>query len=638
MAGTEGAADRVIAGRYRLLRKLGAGGMGRVWLAHDQELTSDVALKEIAVPPEMPEHELNSRIARARGEARHSARLRSNPHVVTVYDIVVDGGLPWIVMEFVPGEKDLEAVVRESGPLSPPDTAKLGLAVLDALTEGHGLGILHRDVKPSNILLADPDPQGCHLKGIGRVLLTDYGISLQQDSGEPRQTSASQVIGTPLFLAPERAQGSPPTAASDLYSLGATLYFAVEGHAPFDRDSDLSTLSALLLEEPPPPCRAGTLAPVLLGLLARDPEQRLSGDAAADQLAQLVTAPPAEPVLPTHEPTVRVSPHSQTRTQTSSQPVAPERRPSSEPRRSWIHGLRWSPRSGPGARGAPGRRPSRKARWVIASAGAALLLAGGVVWATLAQHRPSARSSTPSGAVMPYGDSVGLTRALHPGDCVSAVWASEKFKVLPNLKTVNCMNSLHDGQVIKTEGARSLDNVQENGHNRCAFLVKDTVSAMADAQAYALTPNQQGWDNGVHNIACLVFNKTLQITGNVGTFRQFGEPIDLTNASVGDCYKNKTTSDGTLSTLAKCDTPHDDQSLGFIKVPPGMTFKAVNENMNSMCTNKYGSAYVSPTHYVAGWTVLEDDWKQGFRYVQCTLEPAEGKKLNSDLVRFHQPT
>ncbi|MGW6360905.1 protein kinase domain-containing protein [Streptomyces sp. NPDC055092] len=617
MAGTEDAADRVIAGRYRLLRRLGAGGMGRVWLAHDQELASDVALKEIAIPPEMPEQELNSRIARARGEARHSARLRSNPHVVTVYDIVVDGSLPWIVMEFVPGEKDLEAVVRESGPLSPADTANLGLAVLDALTEGHRLGILHRDVKPSNILLADPDAQGDHLKGIGRVLLTDYGISLQQDSGEPRHTSTSQIIGTPLFLAPERARGSPPTAASDLYSLGATLYFAVEGHAPFDRDSGMSTLSALLIEEPPPPRRAGNLAPILLGLLAKDPEQRLHGEAAAHQLAQLITAPPVEPAPPTHEPTLRVSPLSQTPTQTtSSQPPAPERRPQT----------------------APGRRLSRKTRWVIALAGAAVLLAGGVVWATLAQHEPSSGaptdgvSSTPSGPVLPYGDSVGLTRVLHPGDCVLAVWAAEKFKGLPNLETTDC-RTVHDGQVVKTEEARSLNDAVKHGQNRCAFLVKDTASMMADARPYALAPNRQGWDNGVHSIACLVFSKTVPIfSGNFGTFRKFGEQIDPTNASVGDCYKNTTTGDITFSSLVKCDAPHDDQSVGFVKLMPGMTYKKATDNAESLCVNKYGSDYVSSTNQIRGWTSSVDQWNAGFRYVQCTVYRTDGRKLHSDLV------
>ncbi|CAM5293620.1 YVTN family beta-propeller protein OS=Streptomyces griseomycini OX=66895 GN=FHS37_003281 PE=4 SV=1 [Streptomyces griseomycini] len=158
MTGAYEAGGRVIAGRYRLLRRLGAGGMGRVWLAHDQELACEVALEEIIRPPGVPEGEVGSRIARARAEAQHAARLRNHPHVVTVYDIVESGGLPWIVMEFVPGATDLEAVVRERGPLLLADVARIGLAILDALLEGHRLGVLHRDVKPANVRLADTGP------------------------------------------------------------------------------------------------------------------------------------------------------------------------------------------------------------------------------------------------------------------------------------------------------------------------------------------------------------------------------------------------------------------------------------------------------------------------------------------------
>ncbi|WP_425246026.1 protein kinase domain-containing protein [Streptomyces sp. NEAU-NA10] len=269
---------RVINGRYRLLRTLGAGGMGRVWLAYDEELACQVALKEIALP-DVPRDatEQEQRVARARSEARHAARLRGHPHVATVHDVVVHEGLPWIVMEYVPDAVDLQAVVRRSGPLPPVQAARIGLAVLDALTAGHRIGILHRDVKPANILLS-PDASG---DAYARVLLTDYGIALQPESREPRLTATAGILGTPGYLAPERARGEPPTPAADLFSLGVTLYAAVEGRGPFDRHGDYATLTALLGEDPTPPVRAGELAPVLQGLLVKDPVRRLSPEAVA---------------------------------------------------------------------------------------------------------------------------------------------------------------------------------------------------------------------------------------------------------------------------------------------------------------------------------------------------------------------
>lgn len=276
---------RVINGRYRLLRTLGAGGMGRVWLAHDEELACEVALKEIALP-DLPvdASEPAQRIARARSEARHAARLRGHPHVATVHDVVVHEGLPWIVMEYVPDAVDLQAVVRRSGPLPPVQVARIGLAVLDALTAGHRIGILHRDVKPANILLAS-DASG---DPYARVLLTDYGIALQPESREPRLTATAGILGTPGYLAPERARGEPPTPAADLFSLGATLYAAVEGRGPFDRHGDYATLTALLGEEPTPSLRAGELAPVLQGLLVKDPVRRSSPETVARGLERVV--------------------------------------------------------------------------------------------------------------------------------------------------------------------------------------------------------------------------------------------------------------------------------------------------------------------------------------------------------------
>ncbi|MGW1882917.1 protein kinase domain-containing protein [Streptomyces sp. NPDC001970] len=415
MRGAQEAAGRVITGRYRLLRRLGTGGMGRVWLAYDQELACEVALKEIILPPDVPECEVGSRIARARGEARHAARLRNHPHVVTVLDIVEEDGLPWIVMEFVPGAMDLEAVVCERGPLPPGDVARIGLAVLDALQEGHRLGILHRDVKPANILLTHPGPQPSYpTEGGDRVMLTDYGISLEPSSGEDRLTATLEILGTPRFMAPERATSQPPTPAADLFSLGATLYYALEGTGPFDRDTALTTLSALLFEPLSPPHGETELTPVLVGLLTKDPADRMEAEEAARRLASIVarphpsaaeqpvSAPEVPPEVPPPEPPASKPPRPQESAPSTEivSPVAPEE-PTGPP-------LEPLPRKGDETRLRPRlpRPRNRRARLIAGVALVALAAAGGGIY--LAQSRFSGPEPTaPSVSSIQVGNSPG---------------------------------------------------------------------------------------------------------------------------------------------------------------------------------------------------------------------------------------
>ncbi|MFJ9479985.1 beta-propeller fold lactonase family protein [Streptomyces mirabilis] len=393
MTGAQEAAGRVITGRYRLLRRLGTGGMGRVWLAYDQELACEVALKEIILLPDVPECEVSSRIARARGEARHAARLRNHPHVVTVHDIVEEDGLPWIVMEYVSGAMDLEAVVRERGPLPPRDVARIGLAVLDALLEGHRLGVLHRDVKPANILLTHPGPQPSYpTEGGGRVMLTDYGIALEPSSGEDRLTATLELLGTPRFMAPERANNQPPTPAADLFSLGATLYYALEGAGPFDRDTALTTLSALLFEPLTPPRRATELTPVLIGLLAKTPADRMDGEEAARRLASIADQPHPSPLQqpapsPEVPPPERPPAPKPPRPQESAPPT--EILPPAKPEEPTGPPLEPLPPKGDEARlrPRPPRPRNRRARLIAGVALAALAAAGGGIY--LAQSRSS---------------------------------------------------------------------------------------------------------------------------------------------------------------------------------------------------------------------------------------------------------
>ncbi|MFF3463459.1 serine/threonine-protein kinase [Streptomyces sp. NPDC001984] len=271
----EQGSERVIAGRYRLLSPLGEGGMGTVWRARDEVLQRDVAVKEVRAPAGLPAPEVERMYARLEREAWAAARV-SNRNVVTVYDVAVEGGRPWIVMELIRG-LSLADLLEAEGPLSPQRAAHIGAEVLAALRAAHGAGVLHRDVKPGNVLMAND----------GRVVLTDFGIATVE--GSSALTMTGEVIGSPEFLAPERALGRTPGPESDLWSLGVLLYAAVEGSSPFRQDTPLSTLRAVVDEELPPPLRAGPLAPVIEGLLRKDPAERLRGDVAERDL-RLVAA------------------------------------------------------------------------------------------------------------------------------------------------------------------------------------------------------------------------------------------------------------------------------------------------------------------------------------------------------------
>ncbi|MFK4069043.1 serine/threonine-protein kinase [Streptomyces sp. NPDC029674] len=254
--------ERVIAGRYRLLAPLGEGGMGTVWRARDEVLGREVAVKEVRAPAGLPAGEVDRLYARLEREAWAAARI---PHrnVVTVYDVASESGRPWIVMELVRG-LSLSDVLEGEGALTPQRAAGIGAEILGALRAAHDAGVLHRDVKPGNVLIAND----------GRVVLTDFGIALVE--GSSALTMTGEVVGSPEFLAPERALGQRPGPASDLWSLGVLLYAAVEGSSPFRQDTPLSTLRAVVDEPLPPARNAGPLLPVIEGLLRKDPDERMS--------------------------------------------------------------------------------------------------------------------------------------------------------------------------------------------------------------------------------------------------------------------------------------------------------------------------------------------------------------------------
>src|SRR5579872_986593 len=262
-------AERFLAGRYRLRAVIGRGGMGVVWRARDEMLNRDVAVKEVIWPPEIQEAERETVRRRALREAQMAARLH-HQNVVGVYDIFEDDGRPVIVMELLPFGS-LRDTLGEGGPLPPARVARIGLGVLAGLRAAHEAGVIHRDVKPANIMLGPED----------RVVLTDFGIAKATDS--EALTTAGILIGSPSFLAPERARGEQAGAAADLWGLGASLYTAVEGRPPFERPGALASLTAVVADEPDPYRHAGPLEPVISGLLRKDPGARLS-TAEAEQM------------------------------------------------------------------------------------------------------------------------------------------------------------------------------------------------------------------------------------------------------------------------------------------------------------------------------------------------------------------
>ncbi|MFB6751782.1 serine/threonine-protein kinase [Streptomyces sp. NPDC056353] len=264
---TEGAGGRVIAGRYRLHERLGSGGMGIVWRATDQLLAREVAVKALPLDESLSAAEARRRRERTLREARAVAQLR-HPHVIVVHDVVEDDERAYMVMELVDGGSLADRVLGR-GPVDAAEAARIGIALLDALDTAHAAGILHRDVKPSNVLLAED----------GRVVLTDFGVA--QVAGSTTLTENGSFVGSPEYTAPERMSGAGTGPESDLWSLGVLLCAVLSGASPFHRDSLGGVLHAVVTEEIRPPAQAGPLLPVVRGLLERDPRRRL--DAASAQ-------------------------------------------------------------------------------------------------------------------------------------------------------------------------------------------------------------------------------------------------------------------------------------------------------------------------------------------------------------------
>lgn len=380
---TSGENER-LAGRYRVIEQLGRGGMGVVWRAVDEVLGREVAVKELRTYSDSSGPELDDLRIRMQREARAAARVR-HPSVIAVHDVTEHDGRPVIVMELIDGPS-LDDVLRGEGVLDPREAARIGAKVMEALGAAHRVGVLHRDVKPGNVLL----DRGGSAGGDSRVVLTDFGIAAMDDPGDgstTHLTRSGELVGSLDYLAPERAQGQAPGPASDIWALGATLYAAVEGAAPFRRTSTWSTLNAIVVEPLPEPKRAGALGPVLRQLLHKDPAQRPDAETAARLLAGAAadtaaasTAPLGPPAPGPQEPATRVptvlnaAPHRpEGFGPAAAEPAAPEPAPAAP--------AVTSPVASQGSR--PARTSRGRGRMMLIAAGvvAVLLAGGGVTYA-----------------------------------------------------------------------------------------------------------------------------------------------------------------------------------------------------------------------------------------------------------------
>ncbi|HEV8165840.1 MAG TPA: serine/threonine-protein kinase [Actinomycetota bacterium] len=403
----ESGSERRIADRYAMRTPpLGRGGMGVVWRARDTVLGREVAIKEVQVPAALPDDERARIRGRVMREARVAARL-NHAGAVTLHDIIDQDGHPFIVMELVEAPT-LTDLVDERGPLPPAEVAAIGLALLDTLEAAHRVGIVHRDVKPGNVMVR-PD---------GSTKLADFGIASVQ--GDPVLTASTGLLaGSPAYMAPEQAEAEfgPIGPATDLWALGATMYFAVEGEPPFDRGSPLATLAAVVYDEPRPATRAGALSPVLAGLLTKPPAARLTAPDLRRLLRKVAAGNGSEPggrdgteesagAAPAASPTVpRLAAEPSATTATAQFEAVSDHLPAAEP--------------------VTGRPRRRRRRGLGALAVVVVLLAGGLGWSLLRGEWPEwpARTGTssPSTAATPatvawtaYHDPDGAFHLAHP--------------------------------------------------------------------------------------------------------------------------------------------------------------------------------------------------------------------------------
>ncbi|MGI8681761.1 MAG: serine/threonine-protein kinase [Mycobacteriales bacterium] len=405
------APGRLVAGRYRLRGQIGGGGMGAVWLARDERLDRDVAIKQVLPPVDADPSAARQQRERALREGRIAARL-SHPHAISVYDVALEDDQPWLVMEYLPS-RSLAAVLAEDGVLRVDQAAQIGAQIADALVATHAAGIVHRDVKPANVLIG----RGRGIQGL--VKITDFGIS--HASGDVNLTQTGQITGTPAYLAPEVARGIEPGPAADVFSLGATLYTCLEGQPPFGTgDNALQQLHRVAAGTIQPPRHSGALTGPLLRMLAADPASRPNMKDVRNELAGIAAGREGDTTTVLAAPTDITSPGGTIPGRTSAfagaapgassedheepAPTAPEAPPTVRP-----------PSPAPTGDASGRRRPRiPPLGWVAAAVLA--VLAGLVVWALAQNGDPgtgtaSPRTTSPTSTATPRTTTTGTGTA-----------------------------------------------------------------------------------------------------------------------------------------------------------------------------------------------------------------------------------
>ncbi|MET9294100.1 protein kinase [Streptomyces sp. NPDC003077] len=636
--------SRLIADRYRLARRLGVVEGRTLWLARDEDLGDDVTLTEFPPPSHAGAPDPAGHSARVRAWAEDVGRLREHPGIVGVYGAVEHEGTPWVVTAHVPEAVDLWTRVRRTGGLPPEEIGRVASAILDALSAGHHMGVLHRALSPSAVLLA-PDPEG---GPYGRVLLTGYGMGPGPGAEEDVADDTPERATALGFRAPECVRSSAHAAspASDLFSLGAVLYAAAEGHGPFAGRDARTVEEALLHATPAPPERAGELASLIRQLLIKDPMRRATAGTVRRALDEargdLGAGPPDEPAGPkapgpepprqgpqvTHVPAESASEGPDeapdAATATAPGPILPTDRTDTATGPWWRRG--------------------RRRLAVLLAAVAVVVLGGGAAAVAVfvvgdsdgsgdgtgegkAPAASRSASSPAGGSGFPYGSTVGLTTALTPGDCLRAVWTGAVLKSVPNVGVVDCVREETNAQVVATLAFPDARSARDQAPAQCTQQAASVAGRLPDAGTYALVPTDEGFAAARRSAACLVAGRHIPFNGEVGRFRDTGIDLNLQQMSVGDCWTYKEAPEKTFKALlGPCTQPHTDQVVGFVRAPSGMSDKKTLETANDLCGNRFGAAWApGGDRALAGHVVTGDWWNAGFREVICTVGRSDGK-------------